>query len=269
MNSFFVTLPSNVQTNQETNTIGDYVTTLPNTLRLDPSWRVAITELFFTNSWYNLVQESEVKINVYDWSGPRAVLSSSETFTIEPGRYSTINDILDRINGHESVVMAGSKNALKLAIETKTNHIMSTIGKSKSGKERFMYEFDSTLAELLGVPNNNWTKLPKTQLMLAPKPFNKFAGTSTLQIDSDAVDYSIIGSKSAQLLRITHIPPLPFGNEAHIVFDKPYYLPLSRDEISQIRITIKDEQENKVDFKFGKVIVILHFTQDIHPEAEI
>ena len=269
MNSFFVTLPSNVQTNQDTNTIGDYVTTLPHILRLDPSWRVALTELFFTNSWYNLEKECEVKILVYDWSRPKSVLTSTESFTIAPGRYATINDILERINGHKSVLLEDAKNALKLAIEPKTNHIMCTIGKSKSGKERFMYEFDPKLADLLGVPNNEWTKIPMSQLMLAKKPFNKFSGTSTLQVDSDAVDYSIIGNKSTQLLRVVHIPTLPFGDEAHVVFDKPYYQPLSCDEISKIRVTIKDENEQPIDFKFGKVLVVLHFTQEIFPEAEI
>ena len=80
---------------------------------------------------------------------------------------------------------------------------------------------------------------------------------------SDVVDFSVVGDCRAQLLRVVNVPTQSnFGDAVNIVYEKPYYLPLSQRDISSIEIDIKDDSGEPVGFQFGRVEVTLHFLRN-------
>lgn len=63
----------------------------------------------------------------------------------------------------------------------------------------------------------------------------------------------------AQLLRIVKVPFATFGEQLDLTYDQPYYMSLAGNEINSIEIDIKDGTGAPIDFKFGKVEIVLHF----------
>lgn len=57
-NNFYVHLPCNQASNYLGNTLGDYTTHLCHPIMLDGDWEVALSEISYTVSWYNLREDS-------------------------------------------------------------------------------------------------------------------------------------------------------------------------------------------------------------------
>ena len=52
---FFITLPSNVKSiTSEPNTIANYITKLPQRIILNGKWQVALVEISYPLTWYNI-----------------------------------------------------------------------------------------------------------------------------------------------------------------------------------------------------------------------
>src|SRR5439155_11210805 len=85
---------SNVMNQRRNNSIGQYVTNLPMTLRLDSDWKVGIAEIHYTNSWLNLKKYNEILI--VDYLDHR--VKFCEPAFLQPGRYSDINQLLYQIS---------------------------------------------------------------------------------------------------------------------------------------------------------------------------
>lgn len=62
LNSFYVHLPSNEATSLDENTLGKYTTHLARPILLDGAWEVALAEISYTVSWYNLTGNNYVSI---------------------------------------------------------------------------------------------------------------------------------------------------------------------------------------------------------------
>jgi len=63
--NFYVHLPSNVLPTSPTevgNTIGNYVTRLAQKLNLSEEWEVALTDISYTKSWYNVIKSQSISI---------------------------------------------------------------------------------------------------------------------------------------------------------------------------------------------------------------
>lgn len=61
-NNFYVHLPSNNLTDIYGNTLGNYISQLKHTIVLDGDWEVALTEISYTMSWYNVREESHCSV---------------------------------------------------------------------------------------------------------------------------------------------------------------------------------------------------------------
>lgn len=60
--NFYVHLPSNNRTDFEANSLGRYTTHLKIPIQTDSAWEVALTEISYTMSWYNLHKESSCSV---------------------------------------------------------------------------------------------------------------------------------------------------------------------------------------------------------------
>lgn len=61
---FYITLPSNVSSTEyfPENTVVNYYTKLAQRVVLDGSWEVGLSEVSFTNSWYNITTNQSIEV---------------------------------------------------------------------------------------------------------------------------------------------------------------------------------------------------------------
>lgn len=278
-------LPSNVTNMHHDNSIGRYITNLSETLYLDSSWKVGLTEIHYTNSWFNLKKFNHIGLALYGSDGSDSdeepVLSNISF--LPPGRYSDLRELFSQIHEH----VRQKDQILNLPI---LNHnqfsrrITIKLGKTKSNL--VVYNFGPELEAMLGLEGGfvssqaEVSKLDSNvqiesfdvirgyldagdSVLEARHPYDLTGGIHSLLVYTNVVDYSMVGNIKAQLLRVVKIPPgSKFGDPVDITFEKPYYMPLATKEISSIEIDIKDDTGEPIDFQFGRVEVTLHFLKD-------
>lgn len=275
---FYVTLCSNVVNENTENTIANFVTQLPAPLCLDASWRVGLSEIHYTNSWWNLRYDNHLVITTV-FSDPGTIYSSE--INLPAGRYFDIQSVISEING--LVRFAKQENVATpptLSLNELTQRVCLRYGKSK--KDQFLtLRLGQELSDLLGISagwqsknqqsivNMNGTRIGQVSTynieedeFEAKRSYDMAGGIHSLFVYSDCVDYSIVGDTKAQVLRMTHIPSdSRFGTSVVDRYENPHYLPLSTKEIHSIEIHIKDDCNETVRFEFGRVKAVLHFVR--------
>lgn len=278
---FYVTLPSNVINHHNKNSIGDYITNLSETLRLDTDWRVGLCEIHYTNSWYNL--KEACNIDIVDSSDNKLMPS----FKLPAGRYDNIETLVSSIR--QRMWRTNSINKLPvLSYDIPSQKFRMKYGQAAdSDHPEITLKFGCELGSMLGttdgydikqseyltylstLPDNEISKLPEQEFWVASSwldarhSFDLSGGINNLYIYSDVVDYGFVGNVKARLLRVVKVPSsAKFGEQVSIIYEKPYYKPLATKDINQIRISIKDDAGEDVDFRFGRVEVTLHFVRN-------
>lgn len=69
----------------------------------------------------------------------------------------------------------------------------------------------------------------------------------------------IVGDVTTPLLRAISIPSSENGNQVCLYYDKPFYIPVSRNHIESIEILMCDENGEQIKFGNGRTQVVLHF----------
>lgn len=257
--SFYITLPSNVKNERLSNKIGNYVTDLPSKLNLSKDWKVGLVEIQYTNSWFNLKTDERVRIVTRVNKTP-----ISDWITLKAGRYIDIYAIINEISHlNFSVRLTGEKERIpELRANILAYKLMMREG--IQNEKALVFEFSKGLAEIFGVTKGFDCCQFENEgsYYIAKGTYDLSAGIDGLFVYSDVVDYSIVGNTRAQLLRVVKVGKEDFGDKIDITYDKPFYLPLASTEISTIEIDIKDGAGEPIDFKFGRVEIVLHFMRN-------
>ena len=102
MESFYITLPSNVKSFETSNRIGNYTTNLVKRYVLpnEEDWEVGIAEVSYGKNWYNL--HTKQKVNLFsisaDPSKQRITQVDNLTSYLEPGLYAKPKLLVKKIN---------------------------------------------------------------------------------------------------------------------------------------------------------------------------
>ncbi len=81
-----------------------------------------------------------------------------------------------------------------------------------------------------------------------------------MYVYSNIVYPSHIGDTFSQILRVVEVPnEKKFGDDVVIRYENPQYRNVLFDEISNIEINIKDDSNEIIPFKFGRIRIDLHF----------
>ena len=92
LTQFYVTLPSNSSVNfYPDNTLTSYTTRLVKQINLTGNWEVALTEIHYPFSWYNVTEKN----NSFTFSERGQVQTHAR---ISHGFYFSVQDIVDAIN---------------------------------------------------------------------------------------------------------------------------------------------------------------------------
>lgn len=249
--SFYMTLPSDASMKYfEDNKVSKYITRLPKTIELqNGEWEVSLCEMNFPHTWYN-VNESNNFIGY--------IFQGSDTpfrVTIPPGFYPKVEDILQAI----------SMGEVKDAVHFSFNQFTKRVGiKFKEGggnivSSIILYE---GMAELLGFKpmKINAINNKKGKLVESPNVPDPNAGFRVLMVYTDIIEPQVVGDVFAPLLRIVNVTG-SHGDMVHVQYDKPHYLPVSRNIIETLEINIRTHTGKLVPFERGRSYVKLHFRQ--------
>jgi hypothetical protein len=84
------------------------------------------------------------------------------------------------------------------------------------------------------------------------------AGIHSLYVYCDILEHIPVGDTRAPLLRIVDIDGA-IGSMQVRRYERPRYVPIQLKQFDSIQIVIRDDLGKPVSFKFGKLMVTLHF----------
>lgn len=299
MNSFYVTLPCGVKSVYHDNVLSDYITHLPRSVQLDGKWEVALVEFHFTKSWFNVdkdmwigaldvfgnYENADNKLYPGKYSIDQMLNKINSVFSYFKRFKGEFKDVPgekleslrnDYFNG--SIVV--SQPALFLDDARKRVMLIPGICHDRS---LIFPHMDPDLLEMLGLTN----RLLPTRLysildgeevvdseveilmkqghksikagLYAERAYDIERGIHAIYVYSDVVEENFIGDVSAQCLRVCTLPSKEFGETVNLHFDQPHYIQVSNRSFHTIRITLKDQVNEKIKFQFGETLVKLHF----------
>jgi hypothetical protein len=108
---------------------------------------------------------------------------------------------------------------------------------------------------MLEMGPNKW-KYVKDKLFLFPAV--RHAGFYNIFVYTDIISYQRVGDSYVLLLRTVHIEGKD-GDVVTVNYDKPHYVPVSKKYIENILVEHKTDQNENIEFTYGKTIIKLHF----------
>jgi len=276
----YITLSSNVITKENpSNSLSEYITILNQRLKLEGKWVVGISEISYTKSWYNILETHP--INFYDEFGnkyePKIFKEDNETvydFNINSGYYESEQVLIDSINLELRKIKFLKAPQI---VYNKINNKIFIIPGSMENSVKLYPSFGEEINSLLGITrrdidnlfyktNNDFEftkyefkRIAKNKINEAFHPIEITRGYHSLYVYSNIVYPSYVGNTCSQILRVVEVPNnIKFGEQCVIRYENPQYRPVILSEINSIEIVIKDDSDNLIPFKFGRVRIDLH-----------
>lgn len=254
------------------NKIQNFRNQLSSNLPITQHTSVALSEIIYTKSWYNV--QNEHKISLIDELG--TVLNFKiDDIAVKPGYYETPDSLINELN--KAMAKFPIKKTPSISYNAKENYVYLTSGKTDyltvfpdlgeevenilglRNRNTYIYEYDYAKKEeakyvfkQLDVFNNDVLK--------GYHPCEINAGIHYLCVYCDIITESFTGDVKSQLLRIVEIPrKTKFGDTVHIRYNDRNYKNLYSDKFQSIGIHIKDSSNRYIPFTSGQCTVVLHF----------
>lgn len=274
MNQFYMLLPSN--TPEPGNTLNNFKVRLPHTINLDGDWEVALVEFVYTYSWNNIqgvVEDDGFKDNAIHFD---FVNGHTRKVLVPPANYETIHDLLSSIKQQTIKIGEVLENKLKWqgikdpSIKKNDPRLYLSIGGGGQWlfdvlAKRVIYDIPTNLlrsvrlskrlAYMMGFENTELSK----ERNIAEHDVDMKGVFNILFVYCNIIENQIVGNTKVPLLRSINNTTGHFGELVERMYNFPYYVPVLKNEISTIEISIKGDDNKLIPFKFGKTIVKLHF----------
>ena len=257
MAHFYLTLPSNSSMKfYPNNTVQKFTTRLENQISLNGEWEVGLFELEYKRSWYTISPEGGRFLFSYVIGNIQHV----ERLTISGGYYSTIDRLLNRINGEIIKVLSGKREKEHWCM-LRIDEISRKIDISLQRGDYF--NFGEELSLILGI----------TERVNAVDGNVHFVGqeicdldrkVSSLYVYCDILEHVPIGDVKAPLLRAVGTSG-KHGEVVRRIFDKTLYVPVQKKNFDSIELDIRTDTGQPVPFESGKCIATLHFRLSKNP----
>ncbi len=219
--------------------------------------------------------------NIYDnedFVETNDILNSREELYISSGHYDSARRLVNEINN----VLGTITKIIAPKLEyNELNNTVSIIPGLIDNTIKVYPFFGTEIENILGLKNRNMDndyyslvgqsngialtvfkgdEMYKQNKLLAFHPVEISGGYHSLFVYSDIVYPSYIGDTCTQILRVVEIPrKAKFGEQCVIKYENSQYRRLLLSEFESIEISIKDDSGELIPFKFGRVIVTLHF----------
>ncbi|MDI9312032.1 MAG: hypothetical protein QM535_17595 [Limnohabitans sp.] len=270
--SFYLFLPSNVKDNTLKNTIGNYITYLPTTLKLNGEWEVGLSEILLTKTWFNIPNNEIIKIFMeegaptYSKILEEGIYKNLEQLIFEINK--NLNDIINYYhyqistekgitspqfylteNKSHMILKPGYING-KIVLPLLSNNLYSILG---FNIEENLYDLHKEIT--IGAQKYKGGKKSKS----VPDLKNII---NVIYVYTDIIKSSIVGDTFTRILRAISVPNKEYGETIQIMYENPHFFKIDRNEIQSIEIDIKDDTGQTLKFDGGRVVTVLHFRKN-------
>ena len=238
---FYVTLPSTSSFKYfPDNKLSSYTTNLHTPLRLAGDWEVALVEINYPRTWYNVSGDT---CKVY-YKGKHE--TRLESVKIPPGYYETVEEILYELR------------------KTLPPHILEDVHMYvKSQSRKFVIncsngaeiKFNEHLSRMLGFEESYLIR----KNTYGSFPVDIHRGFYTLYVYSDIVSTQYVGDTLAPLLRTVEVDHTTIGGMVCKTYNSPHYVPVKLRDIETIKIDLRLDSGKMLPFESGQVICKVHF----------
>ena len=246
---FYVTLPSNSSMDYyPDNTLSDFTTKLFKPINLSGEYEVALTEISFPHSFYNLTEP----FNRVLYSGNGSQRNIREIF-VPPGYYHDLAELFSTM--YELMDDLGKAN-IKLTLNKNTQKVNAKL------RDGAFVELHPVLAAMLGFVEKPDDKLLSFRILNSLEgnlPIDLNGGLYSLYLYTDIVADQMIGDAFAPLLRIVHIDKRKCGDIVTCTYQSPNFVKMKMKYFDTIDMHIRRDTGEKISFQRGKVIVKLCF----------
>ena len=240
---FYVTLPSNSSFDYyPDNTLNDFTTKLFKPIDLSGEWEVALTEISFPHSFYNV--NAPYNRILYSGDGTRR---NAKLITVPPGYYNDLDELF--LTMHELMDELGKAN-IKLILNKNTQKV-----RVKLQHDAYV-EFHPELMAILGFPNRDILIRQTTE---ADLPVDINGGMYSLYMYTDIIEDQLVGDAFAPLLRIVHMDKKSCGDVITQTYQSPHFVKVRMKRFDTIAVRIRRDTGEKILFQRGKIIVKLCF----------
>ena len=241
---FNMVLPSNSSLDIfPSNSLASYITKLSQPLNLEGQWEVGLGEIQFEKSWYN-VREKENLIFYFPASG-----KPFHVVKIPIGYYPTIEELISIIHQELQKADPNFLHYTKFTFDKISNRVQVEV---KSGAT---ISFSDDIATIFGFQTPFDTALKTTTT--APFSVNIQLGIYSLYVYTDLAEAQTVGDTRVPLLRI--VPSQgQHGEFITRTYERLQYVPVAKSLIDTIRIDIRDDTGELIQFQSGKVVITLH-----------
>ena len=175
----------------QNNALSSFTNFLPEQVKLDGQWEVAISEISYPSMYQNV---TEGKLMFYD----EKLSKATEAYYLEHGLYSSITEIVKAMN----TLVQERNNHRDTCITIKVNRVTQKVKVSLANEESSLAIFSTDLGHIFRGDVRNDSGI----LMCGKEPHEPtfaydIVRIHSLMIYSDSVEYNFLGDTKTSLLR--------------------------------------------------------------------
>ena len=258
MAHFYLTLPSNSSAHYyPNNTLTRFTPRLEKSISLTGDWEVGLVEMQYTRSWNNLFR-GEGRVHYMQ----SAMLHGKQIFVqthirLPPGYYESPSVIVHHIN-YLIQEFAKKSEIVNFPVFSYNNITKRLHGDISEGAS---LTFSPALCLMLGVESrqNPITHYEDETLKFkSGSVCDVIRGFNSLLVYCNMLEHVLVGNTKVPLLRTIPISGRS-GDNVHVSYDKPQYVPIQQKHFDSLEIDIRNDVGQPVPFESGKVVITLHF----------
>jgi len=237
MKPFYITLPSG----GEGNKTSSFTVNLPYEVDLHGSWEVALVDVIYPTSWYNVYEGNR---RVVITGATEDLETDYNEYNLALNYYDKVDVILEQLN----VYINDFTRQKDAAIFRKVREFVSF----SHGNGGITVSVHEELADMLGYESTLFKDSSTGKLHPSLNMQNMYVYTD------DLIEPQIVGDVRAELLCII---PAEARTLKSAIYSPHHlhYLPVTRNNFNSIKIDIRDVRGNHVPFSSGHSVVKLHF----------
>lgn len=253
---FYLTLVSNNITDPN-NTIASFNTYLPRFMEFDPGWRVGLSDISFTKSWFNLKENATITLTdenmlVYDTHD-----------VVKAGFYASemeLSSAIGKVLESASLKIEVKKNP-SVEIDTVSRRVTVVSGITTTGMQ-LKPLLDVQLSNMLGLEVHEYDGFSIKGGWKSVRAYDLNAGVHCIFAYCDLIAPVFVGDSFSQVIRTVAIPEIPFGQESCVHYNPIQYHKLNKHYIDRIEVQLCDDSGELIPFEFGRSKLTLHFKRN-------